>query len=110
MSFVISSFTTDSRSSDLDKSHYQQDSTRPWHNNGEGGDGVVLSCLALRPGMAGNVKSAQGQTLSATINIGNRAERLSIFAYRLTVNTNDRFIGLTAIDYCDRGHWASGIC
>ena len=28
-------------------------------------------------------------------------KRLFIFAYRLTVNTNDRFIGLTIIDYCD---------
>ena len=33
-------------------------------------------------------------------------KRLSIFAYRLTVNTNDRFIGLTSIDYLDLGHWA----
>ena len=33
-------------------------------------------------------------------------KRLSIFAYRLTVNTNDRFIGLTSIDYRDLGHWA----
>ena len=27
-------------------------------------------------------------------------KRLSIFAYRLTVNMNDRFTGLTIIDYC----------
>ena len=30
-------------------------------------------------------------------------KRLSIFAYRLTVNTNDRFIGLAIADYCDSG-------
>ena len=40
-------------------------------------------------------------------------KRLSIFAFQLTVNTNDRFIGLTSIDYRDLGHWAilvAGIC
>ena len=37
-------------------------------------------------------------------------KRLSIFAYRLTVNTNDRFIGLTIIDLCDLGQGVSGIC
>ena len=30
-------------------------------------------------------------------------KRLSISAYRLTVNTNDRFISLTIIDYYDFG-------
>ena len=33
-------------------------------------------------------------------------KRSPIFAYRLTVNTNDRFIGLTSIDYHDFWHWA----
>ena len=32
-------------------------------------------------------------------------KRLSIFVYRLTVNTNDRCIFLTSIGYRDLGHW-----
>ena len=44
---------------------------------------------------------AHTHTHKPSTNIIIGLKRSSIFAYRLTVNTNDRFIGLTIIDYCD---------